>query len=64
MRSRAHVGVLVDRKPANLRRSLAPSDVPASAQWVIRVDYESLNDSQVWQKLRRAKPMISKMAQG
>ncbi len=43
--------------------SLDPSHVPADAQWVIHVDYESLSGSKMWQKLRNEKPMISKLAQ-
>ncbi|QDV44550.1 hypothetical protein Enr13x_44160 [Stieleria neptunia] len=43
---------------------LDPSHVPADAQWLVHVDYESLSDSQVWQKLRSEKPMLRKMAQG
>ncbi|EMI19937.1 hypothetical protein RMSM_03137 [Rhodopirellula maiorica SM1] len=38
--------------------------MPADAQWVVHIDYESLSDSKVLQKIRDEKPMLRKMVQG
>ncbi|TWU03179.1 hypothetical protein [Neorhodopirellula pilleata] len=43
---------------------LDPTHVPADAQWLIHVDYESLSDSAMWNKLREEKPSITQAVQG
>ena len=43
---------------------LDPAHVPADAQWLIHVDYESLSDSAMWNKLREEKPGVSQAVQG
>lgn len=43
---------------------LNPAHVPADAQWLVHIDYESLSDSAMWQKIRDEKPGVSKLIQG
>lgn len=43
---------------------LNPAHVPADAQWLVHVDYESLSDSAMWKKLRDEKPNVSQAVRG
>lgn len=50
--------------PSMSAGELDPARVPADAQWLVHIDYESLSDSAMWQKIRDEKPLVSKMIQG
>lgn len=52
------------KSPAANAGELNAAYVPADAQWLIHVDYESLSDSPMWQKIRDEKPIVTKMLHG
>ncbi len=65
----AHLGFVVvilvgiNGLPSASAGDLNPAYVPAEAQWLVHVDYESLSGSAMWQKIRDEKPVVSKMVQ-